>query len=231
LVSTFDLFSARFAILKAMNRKGFAPIPILIAVVAVLAVAGGIWYYESHRFQTSTTISPTGISPTESSNWSQMARNYLLSNGIIHGDTQLISDVNNSGGGDGSVDVFFPSFVQPPSGITYDNWQLLINNQNEITVNRSSTALVKEGIPECVYYHVQTEAEAVTAIRAVYPLGPAQAWPEATDDSYTIDYTINASNSKHTAGPCYWSAEDGQYIYQVNDKGVVTRFLLSMPQP
>jgi hypothetical protein len=42
-----------------MDRKGFAPTVILLVVVAVLVVAGGIWYYESHRQISQPTIAGT----------------------------------------------------------------------------------------------------------------------------------------------------------------------------
>src|SRR5665213_258171 len=34
--------------INVMERKGFAPL-ILIVIVAALGLAGGIWYYQAHR--------------------------------------------------------------------------------------------------------------------------------------------------------------------------------------
>ncbi|MGC9599638.1 MAG: hypothetical protein ABSE18_04610 [Minisyncoccia bacterium] len=53
-----------------MNRKGFVPIFLILAVIAVLAIAGGAWYYQSHH------ASPVGNpSPQVAINTSTTASN------------------------------------------------------------------------------------------------------------------------------------------------------------
>ena len=38
-----------------MNREGFAPIVVLSVLAGILILVGGIWYYESHRYQACPT--------------------------------------------------------------------------------------------------------------------------------------------------------------------------------
>jgi uncharacterized protein HemX len=58
-MSKFATSESQCAIFKLMNNRGFAPIIVLLAIVALLVLATGVWYYTDQKKM------PTSIPPTE----------------------------------------------------------------------------------------------------------------------------------------------------------------------
>ncbi len=73
-----------------MNKRGFAPILILLAAVVVLAVVGGVWYWGSHRSNaTNSTPKQTVVDAPASLSDSGATTNSLAETSIAEWKTYI----------------------------------------------------------------------------------------------------------------------------------------------